>query len=123
MKLLSIPDNLLVAAALMGFLCACSTPPEPRVASTQSTVTTRTTTTITTTSLASATNAAASAKVATPKSDFATLQGNWKGREVGGDEGAATIAISGNTLDCHGTDPNDWYKGTFTLREEGTPKQ
>ena len=58
------------------------------------------------------------------KSDSATLQGTWKGQEVGiTSEGESSIVISGNHLEFHGANPNEWYKGTFTLREDVSPKQ
>jgi uncharacterized protein (TIGR03067 family) len=58
------------------------------------------------------------------KSDSAILQGTWKGQEVGiTSQGECSIVISGNTLKYHGVNPNEWYKGTFTLREDVSPKQ
>ena len=30
---------------------------------------------------------------------------------------------SGKNLEFHGSDPNDWYKGTFSLREDANPKR
>ena len=38
-------------------------------------------------------------------------------------EGTASLTFSGQTLTFHGSDPSDWVKGTFALREETTPKQ
>jgi uncharacterized protein (TIGR03067 family) len=51
------------------------------------------------------------------------MQGTWKGVEVGGSEDPAVLTIAGRNLEVRGTNPNDWYKGTFTLREASTPKQ
>ncbi|MDB6029643.1 MAG: hypothetical protein JWM68_5866 [Verrucomicrobiales bacterium] len=56
--------------------------------------------------------------------DSTTLQGTWKGQATDGDTASACrLTISGNTLDFRGADTNDWYKGTFTLKEDTTPKQ
>ena len=57
------------------------------------------------------------------KSDSAALQGTWKGQEVGVTAGESSIVISGNHLEFHGANPNEWYKGTFTLKEDVSPKQ
>jgi uncharacterized protein (TIGR03067 family) len=58
------------------------------------------------------------------QSDSATLQGTWKGRETGGPaEGWCHLTITGDTLDFRGADPNEWYKGSFTLREDTNPKR
>jgi uncharacterized protein (TIGR03067 family) len=70
------------------------------------------------------TSATADAAKAIPaKSDFDTIQGTWKGVEVGGSEDTAVLTIAGHDLECRGANPNDWYKGTFTLREDSTPRQ
>jgi uncharacterized protein (TIGR03067 family) len=59
-----------------------------------------------------------------PKSDSATLQGLWKGEEIGRSPTApASLLISGSTLEYRGDHPDDWCKGTFTLREDSQPKQ
>jgi hypothetical protein len=51
-----------------------------------------------------------------PESDSAALQGNWKGREIGGRvEGPCYLFVSGNTIEFRGADTNEWYKATFTL--------
>jgi uncharacterized protein (TIGR03067 family) len=53
-----------------------------------------------------------------------SLQGNWKGKELGGDnDGPVSLKVEGNRFEFHGADPNEWYKGTFTLREDTDPKQ
>jgi uncharacterized protein (TIGR03067 family) len=57
-------------------------------------------------------------------SDAAALQGTWKGKEIGGQfEGDCFLIIKGNELEYRGADPEEWYKGTFTLRENTNPKQ
>ena len=122
MKSSSKPANLLLAASLTA-LAACSTPPEPPAVSTRTvTTTTKTVTTTTSKPLVSA-STADTAKPAPTKSDFDTIQGTWKGVEVGGSEDTAVLTISGHDLECRGANPNDWYKGTFTLREDTTPRQ
>jgi uncharacterized protein (TIGR03067 family) len=55
------------------------------------------------------------------KSDSATLKGAWLGQE-NGKPGASLVLASGN-LEFHGADPKEWYKGTYTLHEDTTPKQ
>ena len=58
------------------------------------------------------------------KSDSAALQGTWKGQEMGRPtEGPCWLMISGNALEFRGADTNEWYKGTFTLREDANPRQ
>ena len=58
------------------------------------------------------------------KSDSATLEGRWSGREIGATpETPRQLVFSGKRFDYRGADPNDWGKGTFTLREDAQPKQ
>jgi uncharacterized protein (TIGR03067 family) len=59
------------------------------------------------------------------KSDVAALQGKWTGRAIQGDpEHQCSFVISGRNYDFRDeTDTNVWYKGTFTLREDTTPRQ
>ena len=58
------------------------------------------------------------------KSDTAGLQGTWQGKEIGGKtEGACYIFVSSDTAEFRGADTNEWYKATFTLREDTNPKQ
>lgn len=58
------------------------------------------------------------------KSDSSALQGTWKGQEAGRfTAGTCCLIISGNTLEFRGANTNEWYKGTFTLREDQNPKQ
>ena len=53
-----------------------------------------------------------------------TLQGTWKGQETGANaKGSPTLVLSGANLEFHGADTNEWYKGTFKLREDTNPKQ
>jgi uncharacterized protein (TIGR03067 family) len=52
------------------------------------------------------------------------LEGSWKGRDVTpGQEGAATLKFASQTVEFHGATEDDWLKGTFTIREDTTPKQ
>jgi uncharacterized protein (TIGR03067 family) len=58
------------------------------------------------------------------KSDSATLQGTWSGREIGATpETPRQLVFSGKQFDYRGASPDDWGKGTFTLREDTRPKQ
>jgi uncharacterized protein (TIGR03067 family) len=58
------------------------------------------------------------------KSDSASLQGAWQGKEIGGKtEGMCYIVVSGNNAEYRGADTNEWYKATFTLREDTSPRQ
>jgi len=59
-----------------------------------------------------------------PQPDSVVLQGTWRGQEAGATtKGSPSLAISGTTLEFHGANPQEWYKGTFTLREDTLPKQ
>jgi uncharacterized protein (TIGR03067 family) len=67
---------------------------------------------------------AASKSPAPPKTNSTAFEGLWNGHEVTpGREGPASLTISGQTLEFHGADANDWLKGTFTTREDTNPKQ
>jgi uncharacterized protein (TIGR03067 family) len=56
--------------------------------------------------------------------DEGALQGKWQGKEVGSDsDKPCYFVVSGKTFEFHGSDPREWYKGTFSLREDTTPKQ
>jgi uncharacterized protein (TIGR03067 family) len=58
------------------------------------------------------------------KSDSALLQGTWTGQEIGGSaSGSPSLVIAGTTIEFHGATPQEWYKATFTLREDTNPKQ
>ena len=58
------------------------------------------------------------------KSDATTLQGTWKGQEVGSNAGGTHYFIfSGNTVEFQGANNDDWCRGTFTLREDENPRQ
>src|SRR5690349_17935506 len=57
-------------------------------------------------------------------SDSAVLQGTWKGNEIRSNaKGSASLVLSGANLEFRGADTNEWYKATFTLREDTNPKQ
>jgi uncharacterized protein (TIGR03067 family) len=59
-----------------------------------------------------------------PESDLVVLKGKWSGEEVGRTAaGTASLLVEESTLEFHGADTNEWYKGTFTLREDTNPKQ
>jgi uncharacterized protein (TIGR03067 family) len=56
--------------------------------------------------------------------DETTLQGTWKGHESGVNvPGSPSLVLTGNNLEFRGADTNEWYKGTFALQEDKTPKQ
>ena len=62
--------------------------------------------------------------VAVQKPDSVLLQGTWSGEEVGGNaQGSPSLIIAGTNIEFHGANPQEWYKATFTLREDTTPKQ
>jgi uncharacterized protein (TIGR03067 family) len=58
----------------------------------------------------------------TPKPDAKVVQGTWKGQEANA-PGSASLVMTGTNLEFHGANPQEWYKGTFTLREDTNPKQ
>src|SRR5262249_26290282 len=54
---------------------------------------------------------------------FAALQGTWTGKELTSDSDAPCgLLVSGANFEFHGVDTNEWYKGTFTLHEDSSPK-
>src|ERR1700679_4072075 len=61
---------------------------------------------------------------ATVPPDTTRLQGTWKGQEVvNGQPAVSWLTLSGSDLEFHGSDPNEWYRGTYTLNEKVKPKQ
>src|SRR5258707_14052445 len=66
----------------------------------------------------------ASGRSAEDKSDTATLQGTWKGDEIGGNtKGTNYMIFTGKKFEFRGADTNEWYKGTFALKEDSKPRQ
>lgn len=66
----------------------------------------------------------ATARSAEEKSDMAILQGTWKGQEIGGNTSGTTfLIITGKKFEFRGADTNEWYKGTYTLKEDLKPHQ
>ena len=58
------------------------------------------------------------------KPDSVALQGTWSGQEVGAKtQGSPSLVLDGTKLEYHGANPQEWYKATYTLREDTTPKQ
>lgn len=61
-----------------------------------------------------------------PVPDSSRMQGSWTGHEAGNPaEGKCQFIIIGNKFEFHGTGDaaGEWYKGTFTLKEDANPKQ
>ena len=59
-----------------------------------------------------------------PQTDVQALQGKWTGQEVGVQvPGTSSLVIDGTKLEFVGANTNEWYKATFTLRDDTTPKQ
>jgi uncharacterized protein (TIGR03067 family) len=57
-------------------------------------------------------------KAGAPLADSAALQGTWTGKELSADsDDPCRLVVSGQNFEFHGADSNEWYKGTFTLRE------
>jgi len=57
------------------------------------------------------------------KSDASTLQGKWRGNEIGGKStGAASLFVEGSSFEFHGGDTNEWYKAAFSVYDT-SPKQ
>ena len=58
------------------------------------------------------------------KPDSVVIQGTWSGQEVGAKtQGTASLVFEGVKCEFHGADPQEWYKATFSLQENTTPKQ
>ena len=59
------------------------------------------------------------------KSDETTMQGTWRGRSLRDNpEHQVLFVIAGKHFDFHDeTETNNWYKGTFTLKEDAAPRQ
>lgn len=54
--------------------------------------------------------------------DQKLLQGDWTGQIVG-ENGDFMLTISGSKFNMVAVDSEVWYKGTFVLNENATPKQ
>jgi uncharacterized protein (TIGR03067 family) len=62
----------------------------------------------------------------TPRDDLATLQGTWTGTEIGAAKpvkGTCQFIITGDRLEYRGANPQEWYKGTFSLPQGTDPCQ
>ena len=58
------------------------------------------------------------------KPDALVVQGTWSGQEARANtEASPSLIIEGTKLEFHGANPSEWYKATFSLREDTTPKQ
>ena len=59
-----------------------------------------------------------------PPSDLTSIQGTWKGQEVrDGHSTTSWLTFDGQEVEFRPADHREWYKGTFTLRENTYPKQ
>ena len=62
--------------------------------------------------------------VALQRPDSEVLHGTWSGKEVGAEiQGSPSLTFEGTKLEFHGANTQEWYKATFTLREDTIPKQ
>ena len=56
--------------------------------------------------------------------DSVAIQGKWGGEEIGvKTQGSSSLVFDGAKCEFHGANPQEWYKATFLLREDTTPKQ
>ncbi len=51
------------------------------------------------------------------------LEGVWTGTEVNGASGEWKFDFSENKISVVSANPNEWYKGTFTINHDTDPKQ
>jgi uncharacterized protein (TIGR03067 family) len=53
-----------------------------------------------------------------------SLQGAWSGQEVRGNTpGWSSLLVEGTKMEFHGANTQEWYKATFSIREDAAPKQ
>lgn len=55
-------------------------------------------------------------------SDMTAIQGMWVGNEAGEQANQCKLVIQGDTLEFHGSNPQEWYRATFVLDEHAQPK-
>ena len=56
--------------------------------------------------------------------DVVILQGKWSGQEVGDKSlGTPSLTLDGTNCEFHGSYLKEWYKATYSLREDARPKQ
>jgi len=62
---------------------------------------------------------------AAAQAGVAAMQGTWKGKSARENPAhQVTFVVSGKNFDFRDeTDTNNWYKGTFTVKDDTTPKQ
>jgi uncharacterized protein (TIGR03067 family) len=113
MKKITVLRSVFAGLLLLG-VAACSTLQQPPSAP------------ATTSATSKAQGINSSAPQSKPKaslSDSAALQGTWTGKDLSADSDApCRLIVSGQAFEFHGPDANEWYKGTFTLREDANPK-
>jgi hypothetical protein len=56
-------------------------------------------------------------------SDTSALQGTWTAPAAGAGDASPSLLIHGSSFEFRESDPHQWFKGTFTLREDVDPKQ
>jgi len=104
--------SLLASSTLIAF-AGCSTLQQPAAAAA----------TTSAASTAQATDSTGNQSKSKALSGAAALQGTWTGKELSADsDDPCRLIITGQTFEFHGADPGEWYKGTFTLREDSDPK-
>jgi uncharacterized protein (TIGR03067 family) len=52
-----------------------------------------------------------------------TMEGRWTGFEVQRPEYKCTLTITGDQMEFHGADTNDWCRGSIVQRDYKNPKQ
>src|ERR1041385_1054171 len=102
--------SLLFCSSLIAY-AGCSTLQQPAAAPTTSAAST------------SQTLNTSTSRSTTKTLSGAALQGAWTGKELSADsDDPCRLIVTGTNFEFHGADPNEWYKGTFTLREDADPK-
>jgi uncharacterized protein (TIGR03067 family) len=62
--------------------------------------------------------------VTAPPPDLTAIQGTWKGQEVrNGQAVGSWLTFVGRELEFRPVDGRNWFKGTFSLRQNTDPKQ
>jgi uncharacterized protein (TIGR03067 family) len=51
------------------------------------------------------------------------IEGHWSGFNTKRPDYACTVSITGNQLEYHGADTNDWVRGNFVIRTDVKPNE